>query len=61
MQFIKDFGRNLIFLIVIGIVLFIVAPGMMNQVFQLYGALFGPLIIVILVVAALPRRQRSRR
>ena len=59
--FIKDFLRNLAILIAIGVVLFIVAPDFMNPVFQLYGALLGPIIIVLVVVAALPRKKRVKR
>lgn len=62
MRFVSDFIRNLVILIVIGIVLLVVFPNMMGQVFQLFGGIFGPVIIVILVVAAaLPRRRRNRR
>jgi len=61
MQFVKRFLLNLALLVVIGIVLFILFPDMMRQIFQLYGLLFGPLALVILVVAALPRRSRRNR
>jgi hypothetical protein len=46
--------------IIIGIVLFILFPDMMRQVFELYGALIGPLAIIILLVAALPRKNKGR-
>jgi hypothetical protein len=64
MQFLKDFLRNLAILLVIGLVLFVISPTMMTQVFQIYGAIFGPLSIALLVVFALPRKRdkyRSRR
>ena len=61
MQFLKDFIRNLVLLLIIGLVLFIAFPGMMNQVFQLYAALLGPVVILIVIVAALPRKRRKRR
>lgn len=61
MQFFKIFLRNLLLLFVMGVVLFIFFPDVMNQVFQLYGALFGPLILLIIIVVALPRRSRSSR
>jgi uncharacterized membrane protein YccC len=60
MQFLKDFLRNLVLLLIIGLVLFIIFPDMMNQVFQLYAAFLGPIAILILIVAALPRRKRKR-
>ena len=60
MQFLKDLLRNLALLIVIGIILLLVAPAMMKQVYELFGALFGPMLLLLIVVAALPRRKRSR-
>ena len=59
MQFFKDFVRNLVILVVIGAVLFLMFPDMMKQVYELYGMLFGPLAIVILIVIALPRAKRK--
>ncbi|MCX6615701.1 MAG: hypothetical protein NTZ98_06340, partial [Acidobacteria bacterium] len=61
MQFVTRFLFNLALLVLIGIALFILLPDVMRQVFQLYGLLFGPLALVILVVAALPRRSRRNR
>lgn len=62
MQFIKDLARNLLILIVAGYVIYLISPDIMGQVYHLFGALFGPFIIVLLlVVTALPRRRRSRR
>ena len=61
MKFLINFIKNLAFLAIIGVVLFIAAPDMMKQVFELYDGLFGPTItIFLIVVAALPRKRRSR-
>ena len=60
MQFIKDLLRNLLILAAIGIMLFFLFPDMMRQVFDLYGRLLGPLVIIILVVIALPAKSRRR-
>lgn len=60
MQFIRDLIRNLVILAVIGIILFLMFPSTMEQIFQVYGQLFGPLAILILIVAALPRRRRPK-
>ena len=59
MQFLKNFLKNLGFLLVIGIVLFFVAPDMMRQVFGAFGQLFGPLAIIMIIVAALPSRRKK--
>ena len=55
MRFFKDFLRNLGLLIAFGLVLFVLFPEFTSQAFSLYGALFGPLAIIIVIVAALPR------
>ena len=60
MQFLKDFLINLAFLALIMIGLFIAAPDMMRQVVDLLGGLFGPILILIVLVRALPKRRRSR-
>ena len=57
MQFLKNFLKHLGFLVVIGIVLFFVAPNMMRQVFDAFGQLFGPLAIIMIIVAALPSKR----
>jgi len=60
MQFIKDLLMNLLILVVIGIALFFLFPDIMREVFNLYGQLLGPLVIIILVVIALPTKRRPR-
>lgn len=56
-----DFLRNLLLLAVIGIVLFMVAPDTMAQIFQLYQGLgILTVFILVLIIAALPRRRRRR-
>jgi len=60
MQSLKGFLRNLGALLIIGLVFFVLFPDIMKQVFQLYGALLGPFIVLILIAAALPRKRRNR-
>lgn len=60
MSFFLKFLRNLALLLVVGIVLYLIYPDIMRQVYDLLGALFGPLILLILIVAALPRGRRRR-
>ena len=43
MDFLKKLLRNLALLVGIGIVLLILFPSMMSQVYELLGGLFGPL------------------
>jgi hypothetical protein len=60
MTFLKRFLINLAFLIGLGIILTIISPNIMKQVFQLFGGLFGPLALLFVVIAALPRKRRSK-
>jgi len=61
MDYLKVFLRNLGFLILIGIVLLVLFPSWIRDVYHLYGAIFGPLALLILVVAALPARKRMNK
>lgn len=60
MQFIKDFLRNLLILLLLGAALYFIFPDMMKQVFELYGMLFGPLALVMLLAIALPRKKSKK-
>ena len=57
MKFLLKLLRNVAFLVGLGIVLYILFPEMMSQVFKLYGAIFGPLAFLALIVAAIPRKK----
>jgi len=58
MDFLIVLLRNLLMLVVLGVVLYLMFPEMVGSMFQLYGMLFGPFAILILIAAALPRRRR---
>lgn len=60
MEFFKNLLRNILILVVIGVVIYLMYPAIMGQVFEVYWMLFGPLAIVMLIVFALPRRSRRR-
>ena len=57
MRFLKDFLINLFWLFVIGLVLFLVFPDLIGQVYKALGDLFGPLAILMIIVFAMPRRR----
>jgi hypothetical protein len=62
MRFIMAFLTNLGLLLVGGLVLYIIFPEIMGNVYRTFGLLFGPLALLFVIVAALPRgRRRSRR
>ena len=57
-----DFLRNLAILAVLGLVLFIVAPEQMRQVFGPFNGLgILPAFLVMVVLAALPKKSRRKR
>ena len=57
--FVIAFIQNLGILLLIGLILFIIFPDIMSQVFQVYGLVFTPaLIVILIIVAALPRKRR---
>jgi hypothetical protein len=59
MSYLGNLLKNLGLLIVIGIVLLMLFPDMIRQVFGLYGQLFGPVLLgLIILVIALPRKRR---
>jgi len=61
MDFLKRFLINLAVLIGLGILLLILFPDLMRQVYQLFGGLFAPAVILLLIlVAALPRKGRRK-
>ncbi len=59
MQFLKDFLRNLAILIGIGLVVYLIYPDIMKQVYEFFGLLFGPLARITVIVFALPRKRKS--
>jgi len=59
-QFLKRLLFNIVFLGVIGMALLFIFPDIMKQVYQFFGALFGPLAILMVIVFALPNKRRRR-
>ena len=59
-RFFLNFIRNLVILVVALIVMYLIQPEIFGLVYQTMGALFGPvLIIAMILVTALPRGRRS--
>lgn len=57
MHLIKNFIINLALLVGGGLILLMIYPEIMEQVFQVFGQFFIPLAIIMLIVAALPKRK----
>lgn len=57
----KNFLRNLALLAIIGIVMLIAFPDMTRQIFGFYNGLgILPIFIIMVIVAALPRKKSGR-
>jgi len=61
MDFLKGFLRNLALLAGLGLIVYLVEPEMVRQVIEAYWLIFGPIVLLFVVVAAMPKRKRSRR
>jgi hypothetical protein len=58
MDFLKALIRNLLFLSVIVIVMYIMFPHLMASISEVWTAVLGPIGLLVLVAFALPRRRR---
>ena len=58
MLFLKDLPKILAIMIIIGLVVYLIYPGMMKQVYEAYGLIFGPLAILMVIVYAMPRKRK---
>ena len=57
----RSFLRNLALLAFLGIVVFLLFPDMMKGVLEVYNGLgLLPVVIVLVILAALPRRKQRR-
>jgi len=57
-----SFLRNLALLVVLGFVIFLLFPDMMKGVLGVYNGLgLLPVMAVLVILAALPRKKRRRR
>jgi len=58
----KDFFRNLVILALVAIVVFLVFPDLMRQIFGLFNGLgILAFFVLMVIMSALPRKSRRRR
>ena len=58
----RSFFQNLALLVALLILVFIVAPDTMKQVIGIYNGLgILPIVILLIIMRALPRKRRRRR
>lgn len=59
MNFMRKFLFNLVVLVIMLAVLYFIMPDIMGAIYQLYYAILGPgLLLLVLVVTAMPNRRR---
>ncbi len=54
MEYFKKSLKNLGLLLIIGVVLLILFPTQLSEAFKTLGAIFGPILILVLIATALP-------
>jgi len=57
MDYFKRFLRNLGLLAALMVLLFIFSPTLMTDAFNALGNIFGPLVVVMIIVAVLPKKK----
>lgn len=57
MEYFKRFLKKLGLLILILVILLLLFPTQISEAYNILGAVFGPLIFIILVVSALPSKK----
>ena len=60
MAFFKGFIRNMLFLAGLGLIIFLVEPEMVKSVFEAYWMILGPIGILLIMVAAIPKRKKEQ-
>jgi hypothetical protein len=60
MAFLKGFLRNLVSLAGLGLIIYLIEPGMVKSVFEAYWMILGPIGILLIIVAAIPQKRRKR-
>lgn len=61
MQFLKDLLLNIAIYAIVMLVLYLVFPDLISQVYDFLWMMFGPLIFLLLVPAVLPAIRRRRK
>jgi hypothetical protein len=56
-QFLKNFLINLYWLFVFGLIVYLIYPDIIGMVYKTIGQLFGPLVILMIIVVALPSKR----
>ncbi|MEX2161431.1 MAG: hypothetical protein WD751_05900 [Anaerolineales bacterium] len=60
MQFLKDLLYNLGLVALAALILYILFPEQAGAMYQMYWMIYGPIILLVLLIYALPGRRRRR-
>lgn len=61
MVFLRDFSRNPIILLLIGVIMYAISLATFRTILELYASLgVLPFILIMLILTALPRRRKRR-
>lgn len=57
MRFLKNFLVNIFWVFVFGLIVYVIFPDIIGLAYKTLGNLFGPLVILMIIVASLPGRR----
>ncbi|HBH13868.1 MAG TPA: hypothetical protein DDX29_12280 [Clostridiales bacterium] len=60
MTFLKGLLRNLLFLAGLGLIIYLIEPEMVKGAFEAYWQILGPIGLLIIIVAAVPNKKRTK-
>lgn len=60
MDFLKGFLRNLALIVGLGLVIYLMYPDVVKQVLEAYWLILGPIAILFVIGAALPKRRPKK-
>ena len=61
MDFVKGFIRNLAIMFGLGLVIYLIEPEMVRQVIEVYWQILGPIALLFVFIAALPRKRTNKQ
>ena len=60
MDFLKRFLKNLALILGLGLIIYLMYPDVVKQVLEAYWLILGPIAILFVIGAALPKRQTRK-
>ncbi|QRN82838.1 hypothetical protein JR338_10500 [Chloroflexota bacterium] len=60
MDFLKGFLKNLLLIFVLFLVVYFMYPEVVKQMLEAYWLILGPMALIFVIVAALPKKRTKR-